>query len=861
MSLPIGPLHPRVLARRATAWLVILLPALTVLSSGVAAADPTITTQPASQTIASGTTATLSVTASGTPVLLYQWYIGPSGTTTSPIPGAIGPSYTTPALTSTTSYWVRVANLIGHLDSNTATITVANPPTITTQPSSQTIVSGATATLSATASGTAPLSYQWYIGASGTVTNPISGATGDSYTTPALTSTTSYWVRVTNSAGHVDSSTATVTVITPPRITTQPASQTIVSGGTATLSVTASGTAPLRYQWYIGSSGSLTDPIGGATARTYTTPALTSTTSYWVRVSNTAGTADSDTATVTVITPPTMTTQPASQTIVLGAAATLTVTASGTLPLTYQWYIGASGATTNPIGGATDSSYTTPPLTDTTSYWVRVSNTAGTADSNTASITVVTLPTITTQPADQAFVSGSVATLSVGVVGTPPLSYQWYLGPSGTTTNPIAGATGSSYTTAAVTSTTSYWVRISNGFGIADSITATLTVVTPPAITTQPAAQTIASGRAATLSVTASGSGLSYQWYLGTSGTTTNPISGATGSSYTTPALTSTTSYWVRVSNVLGTADSSTATMTVRTLGAHFDGDARTDLAVFRPSNGTWYIRYASLGYATSSAGAFQWGLPGDIPIAGDFDGDAKTDLAVFRPSNGTWYIRYSSLGYGTDSAGAFQWGLPGDIPIAGDFDGDGQTDLTVFRPSNGTWYIRYSSLGYSIAAAGVFQWGLPGDIPLADDFDGDGKTDFAVWRPSNGTWYIRYSSLGYSVASAGAFQWGLPGDVPIAGDFDGDGKTDLAVYRPSIGEWFILYSSQGYSVASFSFYQWGLPGDVPISADFDGDGKIDLAVFRPSTGEWFILYSSLGYSIAGSGHYQWGLPGDVAVQ
>src|SRR5580693_7204903 len=98
MSLPIGPLHPRVLARRATAWLVILLPALTVLSSGVAAADPPITTQPSSQTIASGPTATLSVTSSGTPVLLYQWYIGPSGTTTSPIPGAIGPSYTTPAL-------------------------------------------------------------------------------------------------------------------------------------------------------------------------------------------------------------------------------------------------------------------------------------------------------------------------------------------------------------------------------------------------------------------------------------------------------------------------------------------------------------------------------------------------------------------------------------------------------------------------------------------------------------------------------------------------------------------------------------------------------------------------------------------
>jgi hypothetical protein len=81
----------------------------------------------------------------------------------------------------------------------------------------------------------------------------------------------------------------------------------------------------------------------------------------------------------------------------------------------------------------------------------------------------------------------------------------------------------------------------------------------------------------------------------------------------------------------------------------------------------------------------------------------------VVRPSNGTWYILYSSLGY--SAANSYQWGLPGDIPIAGDFDGDGKTELTVWRPSDGTWYIRYSSLGYS--AANTFQWGLPQDSPV----------------------------------------------------------------------------------------------------------------------------------------------------
>lgn len=182
---------------------------------------------------------------------------------------------------------------------------------------------------------------------------------------------------------------------TAPSITTQPTSQTINSGSTATLTVAANGTAPLSYQWYQGNSGDTANStlIAGATASSYTTPALSATTSYWVRVSNSVGTADSATAIITVNTAPvapSITTQPASQTIPTNASATLNVVATGTAPLSYQWYQGNSGDTVNStlIAGETASSYTTPALTATTSYWVRVSNAAGTIDSTTATITV-----------------------------------------------------------------------------------------------------------------------------------------------------------------------------------------------------------------------------------------------------------------------------------------------------------------------------------------------------------------------------------------------------------------------------------------------------------------------------------------
>ncbi len=266
----------------------------------------------------------------------------------------------------------------------------STPATIATHPAATSINSGSSTTLSVVAGGTAPFTYQWYQGSSGTTTSPV-GTNSNSFNTGSLVATTSYWVKVTNASNltGANSNTATVTVIQPAAITTQPASPSpITSGGSADLSVVASGTAPLTYQWYQGAKGVTTTKVG-TNSNSFNTGALIATTSYWVKVTNAANVAgaDSDAATVTVTTPPLITTQPASTTINSGSTATLNVAASGTSP-TFQWYTGSVGDYANPAG--TGPSFTTPPLSTTTSYWVRATNNAGSDNSNTATVTVNT---------------------------------------------------------------------------------------------------------------------------------------------------------------------------------------------------------------------------------------------------------------------------------------------------------------------------------------------------------------------------------------------------------------------------------------------------------------------------------------
>ena len=383
-------------------------------------------------------------------------------------------------------------------------------PLVITQPADQSVVAGSAAIFSVSASGAAPLSYQWASSPDGITFTDVVGATAASYNTGATTlaqNGTRYRVKVSNSLGSVSSSAALLTVtplVVGPAITMQPVDQTVTTPATATFNVTASGTA-LTYQWQVSSDSGVTFNAvpGGPSAPTLAvinTLVAQSGQRYRVVVSNSAGSATSSSALLTVLPAPVaplFTTQPLSQTIVVGQAVTFTVAATGTPAPTIQWRINganlvdglqASGA----CAGATAAGAVTASLTLTAVplgcsgavFSAVASNGVNpNAVSNGATLTVNPLPVppvVTLQPVDATVLAPATATFTAAASGVPSPTVQWQQSiDAGVTWTNINGATNTSFTTPATVPADSgkrFRAVFTNTAGIVNSNAATLTV-------------------------------------------------------------------------------------------------------------------------------------------------------------------------------------------------------------------------------------------------------------------------------------------------------------------------------------------------------------------------------------------------
>jgi hypothetical protein len=260
------------------------------------------------------------------------------------------------------------------------------------------------------------------------------------------------------------------------------------------------------------------------------------------------------------------------------------------------------------------------------------------------------------------------------------------------------------------------------------------------------------------------------------------------------------------------------------------------DLAVWRPADGNWHV----LGGPQSAAVTYNWGVGTDKVAQGDYDGDGKTDFAVYRPAaSGQFYVVKSSDG----STTSYPMGNATDLPAPADYDGDGKTDYALYRPSDGSWYVVSSSTGvWSYPSLGTTGTPAPADYdgdgkadaavlsgstftaklsstglsqtvsmdgntgtPVSADYDGDGKANYTVRNGAN--WIIKNAALTSTSTTTPSGE--QAGDVAVQNDYDGDGKCDIAVWRPSTGVWYIRQTSNSQTRTE----AFGMSGDIPVAA------------------------------------------------
>ena len=604
---------------------------------------------------------------------------------------------------------------------------ILSPLTLTAQ--TATASQGQAVLLTVFAEGSQPFSYRWF--KDGT---ELHGATASEHFlgSISLADAGTYVAEVRNDLGVTLSAPAILSVVTEetaPSITLQPVSQTVFAASQVVLSGAASGNPAPAYQWHKNGT-----PLPGATSTTFTlaSAALGDAGSYVLTATNSLGTASSTPAILTVnppLTPPVFTLQPVSQNVKEGASVAFTATASGNPAPTYQWYRDSLA-----IAGATGANYgiSNAIAGDAGAYQVRAQNSAGTATSATALLSVTpatAAPIITTQPVSQTVPAGSSATFTVVATGSPAPTYRWFVQvKSGRTVTKsyLGGATNPTLTLVNVTTASAgtYAVEVTNPAGTVVSTSAVLKVTTS-----------------------------------------------STGGPKSQTTLTA------------GVTAESAALVFANSLWADFNGDRKADLVLHHLSRlkaKAWLLqdggRPRELDLNSQGAG---WRLV----TAADFNGDGRADLVWQNPATAAAEIHLlaGSVRIGTVSLA----GIPAawQRAAAGDFTGDAVPDL-VFQ--DGATGERSVLVLESLQVAGLLSLGslpIEWDVAGSGDFNADGSADLLLQNLLTGECRLL---LLRGTETLGLASLGRPGPLwqPAgATDLNGDGRSDILWEHPVTGE------------------------------------------------------------------------------
>jgi Peptidase family M23 len=347
-------------------------------------------------------------------------------------------------------------------------------------------------------------------------------------------------------------------------------------------------------------------------------------------------------------------------------------------------------------------------------------------------------------------------------------------------------------------------------------------------------------------------------------------------------------SYFVTI-NVLDAAQ-------YQAFSGKFSTDGKWDVGIWDKVDGNFSIATAngSLNqFDDSGYWLTEWhpGAIGDYQLlVGDFSGDGYSDLCLYQPSTGNWYVAYNQGGYfqqsdgpGTGGAWLTGWGSgSGYIPLVGDFSGDGVADIALYYPSLGRWFVAYNQSstnggfqqhnGPATNNSWITGWATEdgnGYRPYAADVSGDGYADIIAYSPLYGRWFVAYNEGGYFQNASGPAtngswltSWATEDGSEwrcFVTDLSGDGYADLLAYSPTNGRWYVAYNQGGYfSNASgpdtygswltgydveHDGYQWQI-----LAADVSGDAYADLVAYSPAWGRWFVAYNEGGYFTGQSG-------------